>query len=225
MAEKILIVDDDVAICKTLQKVLGSYEMESDTANSGTEALCKLGKHTYDAILMDINMDDMEGFEVIKRLRSQGITTPVMIVSGRSEDFDALYGLSVGADDYITKPFRPVVVGAKVKALVRRSKQTDSGLSCGRFRYDATSLRLFKDDVEISLTGKENGFMMLFMKHPNQVFTKEMLYQHVWGDSIVVDDNTIMVYINHLRNKIEDDSQHPRHILTVRGMGYRFSGT
>lgn len=225
MAEKILIVDDDVAICKTLQNVLRTYEMESETANSGAQALEKLAQTTYDAILMDVNMDDMEGFEVISRLRAQGITTPVMIVSGRSEDFDALYGLSVGADDYITKPFRPMVVGAKVKALVRRTKQSEHSLVCGRFRYDMGSLRLYKDDVEIPLTGKENAFMMLFMKHSNQVFTKEMLYQHVWGDSIVVDDNTIMVYINHLRNKIEDDSQHPRHILTVRGMGYRFSGT
>ena len=105
MADKILIVDDDPAICKLLEKVMHSNELETTTVNCGMDALSILKNHTFDLILMDIMLGDMEGFEVIKRLRNQGISTPVMIVSGRNEDYDSLYGLSLGADDYITKPF------------------------------------------------------------------------------------------------------------------------
>ena len=226
MADSVLIVDDDEAICKMLSRVMDSNDLESDVAYSGTEALRKLQGHTYDVILMDNTMDDMEGFDVIKKIRSSGVTTPVIIISGRSEDYDALYGLSIGADDYITKPFRPVVVGAKVKALIRRSKkQLMNGkevIEKGRFRYDTTTLRFYKDNEEIILSSKENSLMLLFMSHPDQVFTKDMIYDHVWGNTIAVDDNTIMVYINRLRGKIEDDPGKPVFIQTVRGSGYRF---
>ena len=140
MADKILIVDDDPAIRKLLEKVMRSNEMETTAADSGTAALRLLASNTYDLILMDIMLGDMEGFDVIKRLRSQGIKTPVMIVSGRNEDYDSLYGLSIGADDYITKPFRPVVLGAKVKALIRRNRDMilnkPDVLECGPFTYN-----------------------------------------------------------------------------------------
>lgn len=226
MSEKVLIVDDDPAICKMLSKVMDSNNLESDIANSGTAALALIENHSYDVILMDVTMDDMEGFDVIKKIRSNGVSTPVIIISGRSEDYDALYGLSVGADDYITKPFRPLIVGAKVKALIRRNKQqfmnSNDIIICGDLKYDTTTLRFYKNDVEIDLSSKENNLMLLFMKHPDQVFTKDMIYEHVWGNSVIVDDNTIMVYINRLRNKIEDNPQKPVHIQTVRGTGYRF---
>ncbi|MDD3238820.1 MAG: response regulator transcription factor [Lachnospira sp.] len=226
MSEKVLIVDDDPAICKMLSKVMDSNNLESDIANSGTAALALIENHSYDVILMDVTMDDMEGFDVIKKIRSNGVSTPVIIISGRSEDYDALYGLSVGADDYITKPFRPLIVGAKVKALIRRNKQqimnSNDIIICGDLKYDTTTLRFYKNDEEIDLSSKENNLMLLFMKHPDQVFTKDMIYEHVWGNSVIVDDNTIMVYINRLRNKIEDNPQKPVHIQTVRGTGYRF---
>ena len=226
MSEKVLIVDDDPAICKMLSKVMDSNNLESDIANSGTAALALIENHSYDVILMDVTMDDMEGFDVIKKIRSNGVSTPVIIISGRSEDYDALYGLSVGADDYITKPFSPLIVGAKVKALIRRNKQqimnSNDIIICGDLKYDTTTLRFYKNDEEIDLSSKENNLMLLFMKHPDQVFTKDMIYEHVWGNSVIVDDNTIMVYINRLRNKIEDNPQKPVHIQTVRGTGYRF---
>lgn len=226
MSDRVLIVDDDEAICKMLSKVMDSNDLSSDIAMSGNDALKKLQNHTYDIILMDIMMDDIEGFDVIKKLRARGIKTPVIIISGRSEDYDALYGLSVGADDYITKPFRPIVVGAKVKAFIRRNKNqvlsSNTVIECGCFKYDTTTLRLYKDGEEIDLSAKENSLMLLFMSHPDQVFTKEMIYEHVWGNTVAVDDNTVMVYINRLRNKIEDVPQKAKYILTVRGTGYRF---
>jgi len=153
MADKILIVDDDPAICKLLEKVMHSNELETTTVNCGMDALSILKNHTFDLILMDIMLGDMEGFEVIKRLRNQGISTPVMIVSGRNEDYDSLYGLSLGADDYITKPFRPLVLGAKVKALIRRNKNlvldNSDTLECGPFSYDTTTMRFYKNGEEL----------------------------------------------------------------------------
>ncbi len=226
MPEKILIVDDDAAICKMLQKVMTSNQFESYVAHRGSEALALIKKNPYSVILLDINLDDMEGFDIIKKIRADGITTPVIIISGRSEDYDALYGLSVGADDYITKPFRPVVLGAKVKALLRRTNnvsEDSSSVTRGIFRYDTSALRFYKNDREIELSSKENALMFLFMQNPNQIFTKEMIYEHVWGNTIIIDDNSIMVYISRLRNKIEDDPQNPVYIQTVRGLGYRFT--
>lgn len=226
MADKVLIVDDDPAICKLLEKVMLSNDLVPTVVNCGKDALSILKTHTFDIILMDVMLGDMEGFEVIKKLRNQGINTPVMIVSGRNEDYDSLYGLSLGADDYITKPFRPIVLGAKVKALIRRNKNlvldNSNILESGPFSYDTSTMRFYKNGEELILSSKESTLLLLFMKHPQQVFTKDMIYEHVWGTAVAVDDNAIMVYINRLRGKIEDDRQSPKHIVTVRGLGYRF---
>ena len=226
MADKVLIVDDDISICKLLEKVMHSNELDTETAGSGRDALELLKHHTYDVILMDIMLGDMEGFEVIQHLREDGIQTPVMIVSGRNEDYDSIYGLSIGADDYITKPFRPVVLGAKVKALIRRTKNMmasqSSLLECGPFTYDSSTMRFYKDGEELILSSKESALLLLFIKHPGQIYTKDMIYEQVWGTTVAIDDNAIMVYINRLRGKIEKDRQKPAHIITVRGVGYRF---
>lgn len=158
MADKVLIVDDDPAICKLLDKVMKSNDLETAIVNSGAEALNIIETHTFDIILMDIMLGDMEGFDVIKTIRNKGISTPIMVVSGRNEDYDSLYGLSLGADDYITKPFRPLVLGAKVKALIRRNKNlihdTNRFLECGSFSYDYTTMRFYKNGEEIILSSK-----------------------------------------------------------------------
>ena len=222
----VLVCDDEKDIVSALSIYLKSDGYQVYKAYNGKEALELLKHHTYDVILMDIMLGDMEGFEVIKRLRNQGISTPVMIVSGRNEDYDSLYGLSLGADDYITKPFRPLVLGAKVKALIRRNKNlvldNSDTLECGPFSYDTTTMRFYKNGEELILSSKESALLLLFMKNPQQVFTKDMIYEHVWGNTVAVDDNAIMVYINRLRGKIEDDRQNPAYILTIRGLGYRF---
>ena len=226
MSDKVLIVDDDPAICSLLEKVMRSNELEPTVSTCGKDALALLKTHTFDVILLDVMLGDMEGFEVIKKIRNQGINTPVMIVNGRSEDYDSLYGLSLGADDYITKPFRPLVLGAKVKALIRRNRnlvlEGHQMLESGPFSYDTATMRFYKNGEELILSNKESTLLLLFTKHPQQVFTKDMIYEHVWGNTIAVDDNAIMVYINRLWGKIEEDRQNPRHILTLRGLGYRF---
>lgn len=226
MADKVLIVDDDPTICKLLQKVMLSNDLEPAIARSGTEALSVIPAGRFDLILMDVVLGDMEGFDVIQSIRSQGILTPVIIISGRNEDYDMLYGLSLGADDYVTKPFRSHVLAAKVKALIRRSKsflqEKEDRLTCGPFSYETSSMRFYKDGEELVLSAKERSLLLLFVKHPQQVFTKNMIYEHVWGNTVAVDDNAIMVYVNRLRGKIETNAHSPKHIITIRGLGYRF---
>ena len=228
MADKkdlVLIVDDDETVQSVLYKVIRSNGIDAKVVSSGEEALKTVARHRFDLILLDINMRGMDGFEVIHRLRDQGVRTPIIIVSGRKEDYDTLYGLDIGADDYITKPFNPVVLGAKVKALIRRSQDRLSGnssaITAGPFLYDTHTLRLYKNGEEILLSSKENAMMKLFLDNINRIFSKQMLYEMVWGEAII-DENAIMVYINRLRQKIEDDPSKPRYIQTVRGLGYRF---
>jgi DNA-binding response OmpR family regulator len=226
MADKVLVVDDDEAIRKLLVKVLSCNGLEPHTALNGEEALREIRNNEYQLVLLDIMMPGIDGFQVIQKIRKQGIEVPVMVISGRSEDYDALYGLDIGADDYIMKPFNPVILGAKAKALIRRNKLSDgtfpTDLRVGPFYFDGKMMRFYKDGKEILLSSKELQLMKLFMEYPNQVFSKEMLYEKIWGD-IVVDDNAIMVYINHLRNKIEDNPKSPVYINTVWGLGYNFT--
>ena len=225
MADLVLIVDDDEAVRTTLYKVIKSNGLEADLASSGQQALEMTGKTHYDLILLDVNMPGTDGFSVVQKLRSRGIKTPIIIVSGRQEDYDTLYGLDIGADDYVTKPFNPIVLGAKVKALIRRSKGSlhgaDALTMAGPFRYNNTTLRFYKNGEEIVLSSRENAIMKLFMDNVNRIFPKEMIYSMIWGQTIV-DENAVMVYINRLRQKIEDDPANPKFIQTVRGLGYRF---
>ena len=225
MADLVLIVDDDEAVRTTLYKVIRSNGLDAELASSGEQALQMTEKTHYDLILLDVNMHGMDGFAVVQKLRSRGIKTPIIIVSGRKEDYDTLYGLDIGADDYVTKPFNPIVLGAKVKALIRRSKGSlhgaDALTTAGPFRYNSTTLRFYKDNVEIVLSSKENAMMKLFLDNVNRIFPKEMIYSMIWGEAIV-DENAVMVYINRLRQKVEDDPASPKFIQTVRGLGYRF---
>lgn len=225
MADWVLIVDDDEAVQTMLYKVIRSNGLLADTVSGGEQALERVNSKQYDLILLDINMRGMDGFQVIHELRRRRNRTPIIIVSGRQEDYDTLYGLDIGADDYITKPFNPVVLGAKVKALIRRSKGSVAGaeptLTAGPFSYNTSTLRFYKNEKEIILSSKENAIMKLFMDNINRIFPKDMIYEMIWGETII-DENAIMVYINRLRQKIEDDPSSPRYIQTVRGLGYRF---
>lgn len=223
----VLIVDDDMAIQKLLQKVLKSSGLESKAVSNGEEAIELIRTQKFDLVLLDIMLGGIDGFQVIEELRKSGNHIPVIVVSGQNEDYDMLYGLELGADDYITKPFNPVILGAKVKALIRRNNQSmDTNadrMKAGIFELDTTTMKFYKRGREVFLSAKETALMSFFMKHSGQVFTKEQLYNQIWEDT-VVDTNTVMVYINHLRNKLEDDPKNPEWLLTVWGIGYKFVG-
>lgn len=225
MPIEILIVDDDPAVAAMLYKVVQGNGYQADVAESGEEAMEKMQRREYALLLLDINLKGMDGFEVIQQLRDMGRKTPIIVVSGRKEEYDTIYGLDIGADDYITKPFNPVTLGAKLKAMIRRSQgslaEDDNTIAAGPFSYHSSTLRLFKNGEEITLTGKENAMMKLFLDNEHHIFSRDALYEMVWGGTLV-DDNAVMVYINRLRQKIEDNPDKPRYIQTVRGVGYRF---
>ena len=225
MPDIVLIADDDQAVLTMLYKVVRSNGIEADTAASGEEALALLEQKPYDLLLLDVNMHGMDGFQVVQAIRRRGLKLPIIIVSGRKEDYDTLYGLDIGADDYVTKPFNPLTLGAKVKALIRRSRNhlpgVDSVIAAGPFQYNTSTLRFYKNGREILLSSKENAMMKLFIDNVNRIFSKDMLYDLIWGEAII-DENAIMVYVNRLRQKIEEDPSNPRYIQTVRGLGYRF---
>lgn len=222
--EHVLIVDDDPVVRKVLRRVLVSNGFCPSEAASGEEALEITRQQTFDLIILDVIMGEMDGFEAVQKLRGDGNRTPIIILSGRTEDYNTLYGLDIGADDYITKPFNPVLLGAKVKALIRRNKTAEEGgkgiLRLGPFAYHSETMKLFKNNEEIPLSSKENQMMKLFISKPNQIFSKEQLYSLIWGDTIV-DTNAVMVYISHLRNKIEDNPKNPVYLKTAWGMGYQ----
>lgn len=222
----VLIVDDDHAVRTMLCKIMDSNGFNVVQAESGPEALKAVSENSFALILLDINMHGMDGFEVINEIRSRGMNVPIMVVSGRKADYDTLYGLDIGADEYITKPFNPVTLGAKAKALIRRSRSSMDGetsqLKVGPFIYDTRTLRFYKEDEEIPLSAKENAMIKLFIDNEGSIFSKEMIYSLIWGETII-DENAIMVYVNRLRQKIEDDPSTPRYIQTVRGLGYRFT--
>lgn len=223
--DNVLIVDDDPAIRKILKKVLTSNQINCSEASTGEIALNLIQAHSYDLILLDIMLEGIDGFDVIQRIRNLGIDIPIMILSGRTEDYDTLFGLGLGADDYITKPFNPIIVGAKIKALIRRNKKAlankNDAIVIGPFKYDLTSLRFFKDNEEIFLSSKENLLIKFFLENVNRTFTKSQIYENVWGDSII-DENSVAVYISYLRHKIEKDPKNPDYLKTVWGLGYKF---
>ena len=229
MADKVLIVDDDPAIRKLLEKIMHSNDLETSTADSGLAALNNLLTHSYDAILMDIMLGDMEGFEVIKRIRSRGIQTPVMIISGRNEDFDTVYGLSLGADDYITKPFRPLELVARVKAQLRRYKHYNSGsgmtddiISCSGLSLNVKTHECTLNERPLTLTPTEFSILCILCSHKGNVVSAEELFHQVWGDEYFnKSNNTITVHIRHLREKMGDSFDEPKYIKTVWGCGYK----
>lgn len=244
-SNRIILIDDDPHIAKALELFFRHEGMQIESRPTGHEGLGALEAERFDLVLLDLDLPDIDGFAVLERLRSRGDTTPVIIVSGHDEEYNQLVGLGSGADDYITKPFSMPLLLSKVRALIRRSGvyasqsasqaggsgQTDGPeptesqtavLARGPFRLDRSSYRLTKDGEAVSLTARKLALLTLFMEHPGQVFSKAQLYEAVW-DNPVIDENTVMVYVKRLRDKIEDDPSHPVYLQTLRGIGYRLA--
>ncbi len=231
--ERILVVDDDPGITRALGLFFRHEGIVCDSAPCGTAGLEAARASSYDLILLDLDLPDIDGFSVLERLRGTGDTTPVIIVSGHDEEYNKLVGLGTGADDYITKPFSMPLLLSKVRALIRRNAVYSGGVTPqgaigantvarGPFLLDRGSYRLTKADEPIDLTARELALFTYLFDHPGQVFTKAQLYGAVW-DNPVVDENAVMVYIKRLRDKIEDDPSAPAFIQTRRGIGYLFT--
>lgn len=227
--QKILIIDDEIELAALLQHVLTKEGFHSIyLAHSLQEGWAQFEKIQPDIVLLDIMLPDGEGYDLCKKIREVS-TIPVLFMSAKDDEVDKLLGLAIGGDDYITKPFSPKEVAYRVKAQLRRQSYADtvvaqpSVLKIGPFSFNSNESELFKNDQAISLTAKEIGLMKLFIQHPNQILSKETLFEHVWGEDFFSSDNTVMVHIRRLREKIEDDPSSPQFLKTVKGLGYKFA--
>ncbi len=225
MADRVLIIDADMRSRTVLGRALRAAMMVTEAAVSGEDGIERIAQAEYDLVLLDIDLPGIDGFHVIQTVRQRGSRVPMVVVSSHSEDYEQLYALDLGADDYVTKPFNPVVLAAKARALIRRSRglPMEDIITAGPFTYNTGTLRFYKNGDEIVLSSKENAMMKLFMDNVDRIFSRSRLYDLIWGGSIV-DENTVMVYISRLRAKIEDDPAKPKYIQTVRGLGYRMEG-
>jgi two-component system, OmpR family, response regulator RegX3 len=225
---KILVIDDELAILDIISLVLRKEGFENiQTATSGEDGIRKCALFNPHVIVLDVMLPDLEGYEVCRRCRE--ITeAPILFLTARSTDLDKLMGFGVGGDDYITKPFNPLEVVARVKAHLRRAQPQFAGNSetkriynFGRFQVDEESASLVVDGVEIPCPAKELQLLIFLCQHPNRVFSRKQLYEQVWGETSYGDDNTVMVHLRRLRERIEMEPGDPQYIVNVRGLGYK----
>ena len=221
MSASILIAEDDGDIRGLLRLYLESEGYRVLEAEDGAQALALAREETPDMAILDVMMPRLNGYELTRALRKFS-DIPILILSAKSQDNDKILGLNLGADDYIAKPFNPVEIVARVKAQLRRSARENSAmLTVGDLSLDTASFQLTKGGQNISLTPMEYKILALLMRSPGRIFTKIQLYEGAVGTYFEGDDNTMMVHISKLREKIEDDPKDPRYIITVRGLGYK----
>ena len=224
MSYKILIADDEPEIRGLLRLYLENEQYEVIEAENGAEALRLVGAESPDLVMLDIMMPQMDGYQALKHIREKN-NIPVIIISAKDADSEKILGLNLGADDYISKPFNPLEVVARVNSNLRRfyslgATAQEKELICVRdMVLDPESITLTKNGEPIELTGVEFKIMELLMSHPGKVYTKQQIYEYAWGDDFFVADNNIMVCISKLRAKLSDDTS--EYIKTLRGLGYR----
>ncbi|NMF06205.1 response regulator transcription factor [Clostridium beijerinckii] len=226
----VLVVDDEKEIVELIDFYLKNNGYNTFRALNGNEALEIFEREQVDIIILDIMMPGLDGKEVLRKVREK-ISTPIIFLSAKGEDIDKIDGLFLGADDYLAKPFNPIELIARVKALLRRSivfnnqlEESTSIVINEHLKLDEKACKIYKDDKELQLTSFEYKLMNFLMNNRNKVFTKGQLYEHVWDQSYLGDEKIIMVYISKLREKIEDSPKEPKYIKTIRGLGYMFEG-
>ena len=229
MDKRILIAEDDEDIIVLLKLYLEKDGYEVVVATNGEEAFQKAMKNKISLAILDIMMPKMNGYELTKRLR-EVTQIPILILSAKNDDSEKILGLDLGADDYLTKPFNPLEVLARIRSLLRRSyefnaesmEQEGKVITIGEITLDESARTISKNGVEIPCTPTEYKMLALFMKKPGRVFTKAQIYECINGEYYQSDDNSLMVHIYRIREKIEEDSKNPTYIKTVRGLGYKF---
>ena len=224
MAYTVLIADDEKEIRDLLRLYLEKDGYQVLEAEDGRAAVSILEKEEVDLALLDIMMPKMDGYQVLKRIR-EGSNIPVMVLSAKSQDADKILGLDLGADDYLAKPFNPMEAMARINSNIRRfyslgAKSRElKQLQVKDLRLDMESCLVYKNGQPIDLTSVEYKLLRLVMEHPGKVFTKQQVYENVWGEEYAIADNNIMVCISRLRAKLSKDSG--AYIKTIRGLGYR----
>ncbi len=225
----ILICDDEKDIVNALKHYISDTDYKLYEAYNGQEALDIVKNENIDLILMDIMMPVMDGITAMTKIREIS-NCPIILLTAKSEDYDKILGLNVGADDYITKPFNPLEVAARVKSQLRRYLRLGSSVpqreyyTVGGIDLDDNSKTVTVDGEEVSLTPKEFEILKLFMTNPGKVFSPKEIYQLIWKDVPLNTDNTVAVHIRNLREKIEINPTEPRYIKVVFGHGYKIEG-
>lgn len=229
--KRILIIEDNIEIAELERDFLEAGGMESIIKTDGTEGLKAALAEDFDLILLDIMLPGIDGFHICRRIREEK-EVPILMVSAKREDMDKIRGLGLGADDYILKPFSPTELVARVKAHISRyerlthlnqpSDTEGEVLRRGDLSIYIAKHRVYLKDKEISLTNKEFELLVFLARHPGIVFSRDRLFERVWGLDAEGDTATVMVHINRIREKIEPDPAKPVYIETVRGAGYRF---
>lgn len=224
---KILIIEDEEKIARILQLELEHEGYETKTAKTGKEGLALLEEYEWDLVLLDIMLPELNGIEVLRRMRSAGNITPVILLTARDSLPDKVTGLDQGANDYVTKPFKIEELLARIRALLRTKEQlaqihlshVNEWLTIGEVLLNEKSYEVKVRDQTIELTPREFDLLKFFMKHPNQVLNREQILSAVWGYDFYGDTNVVDVYIRYVRKKIEKVTPKP-YIHTVRGVGY-----
>ena len=218
---RVLVVDDEVRLAALIKRGLAEDGHAVDVVDDGADALWMATENGYDAIILDVMLPGMDGFEVCRRLREQGVWTPVLMLTARGQVEDRVRGLDAGADDYLAKPFTFAELGARLRALARRrSDPRPTMLAVGDLRLDPATHRAWRDQTELALTAKEFALLELFMRHPDEVLTRTRILEHGWDFAFDGVSNVVDQYVRYLRNKI--DRPFARSDLqTVRGSGYR----
>lgn len=225
----VLVCDDEKDIVSALRIYLESEGYNVFIAYNGQEAIDVIKENDIHLVLMDIMMPVMDGISAMVKIRDIS-NVPVILLTAKSEDTDKILGLTVGADDYITKPFNPVELQARVKSQIRRYMQLGSGnitsqrLTIGGIELDDKAKEVFLDGDKVNLTRTEYDILKLLMDHPGEVFSPNQIYEKVWKDDPYGSENTVAVHIRHLREKIEYDPANPRHLKVVWGRGYKMEG-
>ena len=227
---KILIIEDEEAIADLEKDYLELSGFEVEIENRGDVGLKRALETDYDLFILDLMLPEMDGFEICKEIRNHK-NTPIIMVSAKKDDIDKIRGLGLGADDYMTKPFSPSELVARVKAhlnryerLVSSNVKENSIIEIRGIKIDKTARRVWVNGKEKSMTGKEYDLLLFLAEHPDTVFSKDRLFDSVWGVEAIGDVSTVTVHIKHIRDKIELNPDRTQYIETVWGVGYRFRG-
>ncbi|AXH99442.1 DNA-binding response regulator [Sporosarcina sp. PTS2304] len=225
--QKVLIVEDEQSIRKLLEYTLEQANYQTVLAIDGEEAIRQTMDESPDLIILDLMLPKTDGIEVCKTLRRKNIETPIIMLTARGEEMDKIIGLEMGADDYMTKPFSPREVAARVKAVLRRSGEKtfqteEQRLQTGQLVVYPERFEAYLNDKQLEFTRKEFDLLVYFMKNLNRVLTREQLLLAVWNYDFAGDTRIVDVHVSHLRDKIEENTRKPLYIKTIRGIGYKF---
>lgn len=221
---QIFLLEDDQAIAKNLELLLSAEGFAVTHAPTREKALAALAKKQFDLALIDISLPDGNGFTVCTAIK-ESLQIPIIFLTACGDEASVVTGLNMGADDYITKPFRPRELIARIKTALRKGGHSESAFQCNGLHVDAASGIVKKDGGEVFLSALEYRLLLIFLNNPNCILTRGRLLDELWDAAgEYVNDNTLTVYIKRLRDKIENDPTRPQIILTVRGTGYRLGG-